>query len=88
MELVSPGFVNFIAVVAILTGIALGAWWVMGLYAVHRRTEEKELPEVELPGHIHEVISGIPPVLIAFYVFTALSLIVYVIYIWVARISY
>lgn len=88
MELVARLFVNIMAVIAIAVGIAIGGWWVMGLYAVHSRKEEKELPEVELPSHLHEVISGIPPVMIFFYAFIAISLIVYVLYIWLGGFNY
>ena len=88
MELVAPLFVNMIAIIAILGGIAIGGWYVMGLYSVHTRKEEKELPEVELPSHLHEVISGIPPVLMFFYAFIVISLIVYVLYIWLGGFNY
>jgi hypothetical protein len=79
---------NLLAIAAIVSGIVIATWWIIGLYGVHTRKQEDELPEIELPAHLHEVISGIPPVLIIFYLFIGLSLVLYVIYIWVWRISY
>lgn len=87
MELFSL-FVNLIAISAIIAGLAIGAWWVIGLYFVHSRKEEKELPEIELPAKLHEVFTGIPSVLILFYAFIALSLILYVLYIWLGGLVY
>lgn len=83
-----PLFVNLIAVTAILSGIAIGVWWIIGLYALHSRKEERELPEIELPASLHEVFTGIPPVLILFYAFIGLSLVLYVLYIWIGRLTY
>lgn len=87
MEL-NPLLVNIMAAVAIVFGLGLTAWWIVGLYWIHSRKEEKELPEVELPAHIHEVFTGVPPVLIIFYIITAVSLIGYVFYIWIGGLSY
>lgn len=87
MEL-NPLYVNIIAVIAILTGLAVGIWWVIGLYFVHTRAQEDELPEVELPGMLHEVISGLPAAAVIFYIFTAITMIVYVLYIWLGGVTY
>lgn len=87
MELYSM-FVNLIAIAAIVGGLVLGGWWVIALYFVHSRKEEKELPEIELPERIHEVFTGIPPALILFYAFIGLSMILYVLYIWLGRVLY
>jgi len=88
MELVSPLLINLLAVVAILSGLALAAWWVVGLYWMHSRRQEEDLPKVELPDRLHEVFAGTPPVLVIFYIFTAISMGVYVLYIWLGGISY
>ncbi len=87
MEL-NPLFVNVIAVVAIVTGIAIALWWIIGLYFMHTRREEDELAEIDLPGDLHEVIPGVPAVMTTFYIFIALSLVLYVIYIWLGGITY
>ena len=87
MEL-NPLTSNLLAVAAMAAGLLLAGWWVIGLYAVHSRKQEKELPEVDLPGHLHEVIAGVPPVLIVFFTFIGISLIGYVLYIWLGGISY
>jgi len=83
-----PMFVNLIAITAIIGGLTLGVWWTIALYLVHSRKEEKELPEIELPARLHEVFTGIPPALILFYVFIGLSMILYVLYIWLGRVVY
>ncbi|MDO8683403.1 MAG: hypothetical protein Q7N50_07980 [Armatimonadota bacterium] len=80
-----PLLANLLAVIAIVTGLAIGAWWIIGLYSLHTRREEKELPEVELPANLHEVFTGIPAVLWIFYAFIAISSIAYVLYIWLVR---
>lgn len=87
MEL-STTLMNLILTLAILLGLAIGGWYVIGLYWVHSRKEEKELPEVELPGHIHEVFTGVPPVLGIFYAFIAIFGVAYVVYIWLGGLSY
>jgi len=81
-------FVNMIAVVAILVGLGLAGWWIIGLYGIHSRREEHELPEVDLPGHMHEVVSGVPPVLWLFYALMFATLVLYVLYIWLGGVSY
>jgi hypothetical protein len=55
---------------------------------VHSRKVEEELPEIELPAHLHEVFTGVPAALIIFYAFIAASLVVYVLYIWLGGITY
>lgn len=87
MEL-NPLLTNIIAVLAMITGLAIGAWFIIALYAVHSRRQEEELPEVSLPGHLHEVISGAPAALVIFYTFTVVVMILYVIYIWLGGLSY
>lgn len=87
MEL-SPLIPNLIAIAAIITGAAIGAWWIIVLYGVHSRKEEKELPEVELPAHLHEVFTGIPPVIVVFIAFIFGSGLLYVLYIWLGGTSY
>ena len=88
MELVSPWLTNAIAVIAIVTGLVGTAWWIIGLYGMHNRKEEKELPEIELPAHLHEVMSGVPLALVLFYIFTGITLIAYVVSVWIAGVSY
>lgn len=87
MELSWP-LMAFIATIAIIAGIALGAWYVIGLYWLHSRKEEKELQDIELPANLHEVFTGVPPVLIIFYIFMFVFSIAYVIYIWLGGLSY
>lgn len=87
MEL-NPLFVNLVAAAAIVVGLAIAAWWIIGLYWMHTRRSEKELPEVELPANLHEVFTGVPPVLIIFFIFIGLSLVLYVLYIWLGGINY
>jgi hypothetical protein len=84
----NPLFVNIIAVIAMITGLSIAAWWLIGLYWIHSRKHEQELPEIELPANLHEVFTGVPPVLIVFYAFIALSLVSYVLYIWLGGITY
>lgn len=87
MEL-NPLFVNIIAWAAMVSGLAAAAWYVIGLYWVHTRRQEKELPEVELPANLHEVFTGVPPVLVIFFIFIGVSLIAYVLYIWLGGLNY
>lgn len=88
MELVVPALVNLIAGIAIVTGFAFLIWWIIGLYAVHDRKAEHELPEMELPGHIHEVFAGVPPVLVIFYIFIGVWMIGYFFYIWLSGVIF
>ena len=87
MEL-NPIYANIIAATAIISGLILVGWWVAALYWVRSRKEEKELPEVDLPAHLHEVSVGVPPALVMFYLFIALSLVGYVVYIWLSGVTY
>ncbi len=88
MELVSPLLTNLLALTAIVGGLAFGIWFIIGLYWLHSREKEEELPEADLPGHLHEVFTGSPPVITIFIIFIGLSLIAYVLYIWLGGISY
>ncbi|MBI2842322.1 MAG: hypothetical protein HYX78_02875 [Armatimonadetes bacterium] len=87
MEL-NPLLANIMAVVAIISGIIIAAWWVIGLYWVHSRKTEEELPEIDMPSHLHEVLTGTPPFLIIFYIFIGISLVAYVLYIWIGGLNY
>lgn len=88
MELLSPYLVNLIAYIAIITGLVLGAWWIIAVYGVHGRKEESELPELNLPGHLHEVLSGIPPALVIFFAFVGISMIIYLLLVWLTGVTY
>lgn len=83
-----PLLANLLAVAAILGGLALGAWWIIGLYWVHSRKQEEELPEVELPERLREIFTGIPAVLVIFYIFIGVSMLGYVVYVWLGGIRY
>jgi hypothetical protein len=87
MEL-NPLLANIIAAVAIITGIALATWWVISLYLVHSRSQEEELPEIDLPGDLHETVTGFPTAVKIFIVLIAVSLILYVVYAWLGGITY
>lgn len=87
MEL-NPLLSNIIVVLAIITGLAVGIWWIISLYFMHTRKSEDDLPEVELPGDLHEVVAGIPAALVVFYAFILVSLVGYVVYIWLGGITY
>jgi hypothetical protein len=88
MELTNPLLMNILAITAMVSGLLIAAWYIVGLYWVFDRKVEEELPEVELPGHIHEVFTGTPPVLILFYVFMVIAMALYVTYIWAGGISF
>lgn len=88
MELINPQFNNLIAVIAILVGLIISVWLVVGLYGVRNRSSENDLPvEAFNPGE-HESGAHVPIVLVLFYIFIALSLILYVLYIKFGGISY
>jgi len=87
MEL-NPLTSNLLAIAAMVAGLLIAGWWVIGLYSVRGRKQEKEPPEADLPGRQHEVVSGVPLVLIIFYTFIGISLVGYVLYIWLGGISY
>lgn len=88
MELVVTPLVNVIAILAMATGVGLTAWWLVGLHGIKSRSKEHELPHVELPAHIHEVETGIPPVLVIFYVVLGVSMIAYVLSVWAFGVTY
>lgn len=73
-----PLYGNVLVALAIVGGLATAVWFVMELYWVRSREQEEELPEITLPGHVHEVLSGIPGALWAFYAMMAIALILYV----------
>lgn len=76
------------AVAAIVAGLAFAASWIISLYFVRTRKEEDELAEVELPGHLHEVMAGIPTTLVVFFSFILVSLVIYLLYVWLRGITY
>jgi len=88
MELVVPGLVTIIALIAIVAGLLLGVYWLMGLYAVHSRKQEDELPEVELPSHLHEIFTGLPIFVTLFCIGIAVCMIAYVLSVWAFGVSY
>jgi hypothetical protein len=76
------------AIAAIVLGLSIAGWWIMSLNWIRSREDEEELPEVSLPAHLHEVISGIPPALKVFYVFIAASLVFYLLFAWLGGVTY
>lgn len=76
------------ALAAIIAGIAMTAWWVIGLYWIHSREVEEELPKVGFVQGIQEVLTGAPLALMIFFAFMFLSMVGYVLYIWQGGISY
>lgn len=88
MELVTPGLTNWIAYLAIIGGILLGAWWVTALYFVHSRKQEEELPEFNLLAHLHEVEAAVPVAVIILCTFIGVSMVAYVISVWLVGVSY
>ncbi|MCC6443280.1 MAG: hypothetical protein IT210_07465 [Armatimonadetes bacterium] len=88
MELVSPLLANTMVLLAIIAGLAGAAWWIIALYWVHSREKEAKLRFIKLPEGLQETISGIPWGLILFYIFIAVSLIGYVIYVCVEGVTY
>ena len=87
MEL-NPLLVNVLAYVAMAAGLALAGWWAVSLHGVRSRTQQEELPEAELPGHLHEVDLGVAPGLVIFYVFMFVFIVGYVLFIWLGGIGY
>ncbi len=83
-----PLLVNIIAIAAIVAGIAVAVWWVIALFWMHSRKEEAELPELEVPTGIKEVISGVPMALIIFFTFVGLTMICYVLAVWLGGVTY
>jgi len=88
MELVSPMLLNIILGLAIITGLAISIWWVISLYWLRGRDEESESTQISLPGGIKEEQAKVPPSLIVFYVFIAVTMIGYIIYAWLGGITY
>ncbi|MCL5103463.1 MAG: hypothetical protein M1133_05035 [Armatimonadetes bacterium] len=88
MELVNQELTNIIAIVAMVAGILLAVWWLVGLYSVHTRKQEHELPEVDLPADLHETISGVPAFLWIFILLTGVTLVAYVVSVWLSGVSY
>jgi hypothetical protein len=87
MEL-DVGLTNLVAIAAIALGLAVGGWFVIALYWLHSRQQEDELPEIDLPGRLHEVFAGIPVALTLFYLMTASFSVGYILYIYLKGISY
>lgn len=88
MELVVEGLVNIIAVLAMVVGLALTGWWAMGLLSVHSREQEEQLPSLQAPAGIEEKLTGIPPVLTTFFVLIGVSLLGYILAIWLTGATY
>ena len=88
MELISPLYMNIMAMAAILLGLALTAWWIVGLISVRSRDKDDDLPKETFGSDIQEVITGIPAVLKIFFTFMVLTMIGYVLYIWLGGVSY
>ncbi|HEX3000559.1 MAG TPA: hypothetical protein VHR86_10040 [Armatimonadota bacterium] len=83
-----PIYLNILVALAIITGLALGAWWIISLYSMHSRAAESRLKHVNLPADLEETIAGIPPALILFYLFTGIVMIAYVLYAWLGGVTY
>ena len=88
MELVVPKLVNIIAVLAMVVGLAFAGWWAVGLFSVHNRKREAELPEMEAPDGIREKFTGVPAVLIIFLTFIGITMVSYVASVWLTGVSY
>jgi hypothetical protein len=87
MEL-DPVFVNIIAIIAIIGGLAITGWWVFAQFNAHSRKKEEGLPEIKLPADLREVITGVPLALTVFYIFVFVTMIIYVLYIWLGGVTY
>jgi hypothetical protein len=88
MELITESLVNIIAVLAIIAGLAFAGWWAVGLFAVHSREAEAELPEMDAPDGIKEKFAGVPRVLVIFLACTAVAMVAYVLSSWLTGVSY
>lgn len=88
MELINEGLVNAIAVLAMIAGLALAGWWAVGLHSIHSREAEAKLLEIEAPDGIREKFTGVPRVLVIFLAFMALTMVGYVLAIWLTGVSY
>ncbi len=78
MELVTPGLVFILAILAIIMGLAFTGWWAAGLLAIRSRRAEAELPEIDIPGGFREKMGGVPPVIVSLLVFVGITLVAYV----------
>lgn len=88
MELINPQFDNLIAIIAISIGLVISIWFVIGLYGMRARNDEDNQPVEGLHNGKHESGTGVPVALKIFYIFIALSLVLYVLYIKIGGISY
>lgn len=88
MELVAEGLTNLIAWLAMITGIVFAGWWAIGLFAIHSREKELELPEIDAPDGIKEKFTGIPPVLVIFLTFVGITLVAYIAAVWLTGVTY
>lgn len=73
---------------AIVAGILIAIWWVIALYWMHSRRAEAKLPELEIPVSIREAITGVPMALIVFFAFTIVTMISYVLTVWLGGVTY
>lgn len=88
MELVSEGLTNILAILSFLIGAAFAGWWAIGYLAVRSRESETHLPEIDVPGDIKENFTGIPPVLTVFLIFSGITMVAYVLAVWLTGVSY
>jgi hypothetical protein len=77
-----------IAIAAIIVGLSVAGWWIIAMYWLHGREIESKLNRVELPDGLQEAFTGIPAALRVFYAFIVLSLIGYVLYVWLGGVTY
>lgn len=88
MELVAPKLTDAVAWLAMIAGTVFAIWWTIGLFAIHSREKEAELPEVEAPDGIKEKFTGVPPVLTIFFIFMGITLVAYILSVWLTRVTY
>lgn len=88
MESAGSVVLNMTAAAIALTGLVAAAWWIIGLYWMHSRAVGSKLPHVSLPADLHGAPAGISWALMVFYVFTALSLVGYLLYVWQRNAAY
>ena len=88
MELVAEGLVNIIAVLGIIIGLVFAGWWTVGLFSIRTREQEQEGPEIDAPDGLREKLNGVPPVLTIFIIFTAVTMVSYILAIWLTGVSY
>lgn len=88
MELVVESLVNIIAVLGVVIGLVFAGWWAVGLFAIHSRKQESELPEMQAPDGLTEKFTGVPPVLVIFLIFTGISMVAYVLSVWLTGVTY